>query len=248
MCRILIVASSLIFATGCATVYNPATQRQEFVFIDSRSEASLGKNLSQEIEKNYEVSKDARFNKILQDTGQRVARFSDRQDIEYHFAVLDNPEINAFALPGGYVYVFSGLMSAATQDELACVLGHEIGHIAARHGAKRMQALYGYQLVRSIAFGESRQDMARAMDAVANVIVLGYSRQDELEADRLGVRYARRAGYDPEAMIAFLRNLEKRQEERGYAASTIGVFLSSHPPVETRVNAIREEISRPEDN
>lgn len=228
--------------TGCATVYNPATRRNELILIDTQNEVALGRDLDNQIHKKLKVLKDPKKQERLENIAFRVAGFSDRQDLSYHFKIIDDKDFNAFAIPGGFIYVNSGLMEAATDDELACVLAHEIGHVAARHSVKKLQAAMGYQLLMSIALGVSgQQNIARATDIVFELTSLGYSRQDELLADKLAVRYSKRAGFDPNGMITFFRKLQKEAEKKG---GTLPIELfSSHPDIEERIKNAEKEIA-----
>ncbi len=221
----------LLFLPGCATFYNPATGQKEYLFVTTPAEVSIGKTLSAEISKEYDISDDpdltARVNKI----GDLLKKVSDRQDLAYHFYVINDDSLNAFTTPGGYVYVNSGLVKKATDDELACVIGHEIGHIAARHIAKKLQAKLGYDILMNIALRKAGlRDFQKAISVSYNLILLGYSREDELLADRLGAKYAYRADYDPYAMISFLKKLKKTEKD-----SMGFVFLRSHPYVDKRI-------------
>jgi len=239
----LIYIFIILFISGCATVYNPATQRQEFVLIDTGSEVSLGKSMSAEINRDNKISSGSLLNKRLETIGQKVAMASDRNELEYHFFVLENEDLNAFALPGGFIYVHKAVLDAASDDELACVLAHEIGHVAARHSAKRLETVLGYQIVMSLAFRKaSSLDLYRAINVVFNVVALGYSREDERLADRLAVKYSHKSGYNPEAMVSFFGKLKAQAENKGSGYNL--VFLSSHPPIEERINNVKNEIAK----
>lgn len=227
---------------GCATIYNPATQRSEFILIDTESEVSLGRAMSKQINSESKISNDSIWNERLNKVGQKVAASSDRKDLKYQFFVIEDDDLNAFALPGGFIYVHSAVLKEANDDELACVLAHEIGHVAARHSAKRLQVALGYQIVMSLAFSKSSAvDLYRAINVVFNVVSLGYSREDERLADRLAVKYAYKSNYKPEAMINFFNKLKAQSNDRGQGYNL--VFLSSHPPIDERINNIKKEIS-----
>ncbi|MFH0913191.1 MAG: M48 family metallopeptidase [Candidatus Omnitrophota bacterium] len=239
----IILAALLLLLNGCTTVYNPATQRREILFIDTPSEVALGRDMDKEVQNRFKVIDNPQKQNRLDNIGAKLASVSDRQDLAYHFKIIDDKEFNAFAIPGGFIYVNSGLMNAASDDELACVLAHEIGHIAARHSVKKLQADLGYQIVMNIALGISgQQTMARAMDIVFNLTSLGYSRQDETLADKLSVRYAKRSGYNPYGMITFFRKLQREAENKGQGQGLI--FLSSHPALEERIKNVETEINR----
>jgi predicted Zn-dependent protease len=155
--------------------------------------------------------------------------------------VVKDKELNAFAIPGGFVYLNSALVEAATDDELAGVIAHEIGHIAAKHSVKKLQTVLGYQILIGIITGASGQaSTSQALDVVFNLVNLGYSRKDELLADKLAVRYVRRANYNPNAIITFFRKLQKDAEAKGQNYQV--AFLSSHPAIEERIAYIEEQI------
>lgn len=231
----------MFFSAGCATIYNPATQKNETIFIDTEGEVALGRSMAGEVKQEFKIIGDSQDNYRLDSIGQKVAANSDRRDLDYHFSIIKDDELNAFALPGGFIYVNSAITKTATNDELACVLAHEIGHVAARHSVKRIQAVLGYQIIMSIAMGLSgATNVSRAVDVVFNVTTLGYSRADENLADRLAVKYAKHAGFNPNGMLSFFEKLKKEAEKRGPRFNL--AFLSSHPPIEERIKNIKNEI------
>jgi len=242
------ISNYIIFVTlafllsGCVTIYNPATQKRETLLIDTQSEVALGRDMDRQIQKKMKILQDPKRQNRLDSISTKVSGFSDRKDLTYHFKIIDDKEFNAFAIPGGFIYVNAGLMDATTDDELACVLGHEIGHVAARHSVKKLQANLGYQIVMSIALGLSgQQTMGQAMDIVFNLASLGYSRKDETLADKLAVKYARGAGFDPHGMITFFRKLEEEAKKKG--GNLRIEFLSSHPNLQERIKNVEKEIS-----
>ena len=242
--RIVRVAPGIVFLliAGCATVYNPATKKKEVILIDEKSQIAIGEGMAKRLEKKYPLDEDVKTSQYVDRIGQRVAQTGDRPNLEYHFKVLDIKQVNAFALPGGFVYVTKGLLDRANEDELAAVLGHEIGHIAARHGTKKLQSQLGYNLLSALIFRESRyKDMERSLDTAANLISLGYSRDDELLADRLGTLYSYRAGYNLRGMLSFLEKLKKMEKQQ---PSLLTVLLSTHPPTSERIKAVEEEVNK----
>lgn len=240
--EIVFIVSLLLFLNGCATIYNPATGRQESYFISAQQEASIGRNAALEVARKYRLSLEPVYMNRVIKLGRRAAEASDRKDVPYRFGVVVDDEINAFSLPGGYVYVNTGVLSRATDDELAGVLAHEIGHIAARHHVKRIQLEIGYNIVASLAFSRMRgDDMKRAINATFNLIELGYSREDELFADTLAIRYLGRAGFDPNAMVTFLEKLANAQG----TSPQILVYLRSHPYPKERIEHAKAEIASP---
>jgi predicted Zn-dependent protease len=186
----------------------------------------------------------------LNEIGRQLASVSDRTDLIYYFQIIDDPEYNAFALPGGYVYVFRGLYEHMSEAQLTAVLAHEIAHITAKHGVKRLQSALGYQLLVGLALvglGDKDPQVAEQLSGVSGTIYdlvsRGYSRQDELQADQLAVRYLRRAGVDPQALV---RALEFLMNEKGPGGRTFEI-LSTHPRMEERIKKVKEEIGRVED-
>jgi predicted Zn-dependent protease len=232
---ILIVPALALFLTGCATVYNPATGAKEYIMIGTEQEVSIGNQVAAEIETKYKLSQDAAQIERVNTIGRRIAAVSDRQDLRYYFKVLENKEINALSTPGGYVYVNSGLIEKADDDELAAVLGHEVGHVAARHAVQAMQSNMGASLLASLVFSQVKttEQVRQAAAVGLNLIMLGYSRGDEFEADKLGVRYAYYAGFDPNGEVTFLEKLQ--QQEKGNSADKAPVYLSSHPLYSDRI-------------
>jgi len=241
MFRKIIFILAVFLLSGCTTIYNSATGRRETLFIDTQTEVNLGKDISKQINSEMKLLKDEKMHERLDAIGKKISEVSDRQDITYNFYIIDEKESNAFAIPGGSVYVNSGLITKANDDELAAVIGHEVGHIAARHSVKRLQSVLGYQLITAIALGVSGQDQAlQAVDVVFNVVILGYSRKDEYLADKLAVKYTKAAGFNPQGVITFFQKL--KQESKNTTLNL--VFLSSHPPIDERIKQAEKEISQ----
>ena len=235
----LIVSSSI---TGCAT-YNAATGRREFIFISTDAEVSMGNSFNAQIRQRYPCSANKAKVDRLQRIGARLAQVSDRQDFEYHFTLVEKDEMNAFTVPGGYIYFFEGLYDKlSTDDEIASVLAHEIGHCAARHTVKKFQAALGYDFVARILLSRITSDTARQLASlgggfVANVAMSAYGRQDEYEADHLGIKYMRLAGYDLNAMIRTFQIL--KANSKGSEPPSI---LRTHPHLDDRIKAVEKEI------
>lgn len=225
-----------IVLAGCATIYNPATGQKEFIFITTPTEVSIGKILATKISRDFKISKDAEKIDRVAMIGKKIAEASDRKDLVYRFNVIEDKNLNAFTVPGGYIYINSGVLEKANDDELACVIGHEVGHVAARHIAKKLQAQIGYDILMNIAARKSGlTELRRAASVSYNLISLGYSREDELLGDRLGVKYAYKAGYDPYAMISFLKKMQDSgNKEMGF------VFLRSHPYASQRIKMLEK--------
>jgi len=236
-CVVLFLTVSFL-VSGCATIYNPATGQKEFIFITTPAEVSIGNTLAEKISRQFKISKDSQKIDRVVMVGKKIADVSDRKDIEYRFNVIEDEDLNAFTTPGGYIYINSGIIEKSTDNELACVIGHEIGHVAARHIAKKIQAQIGYDILMNIAASRSGlNDIQRAASISYDLVMLGYSREDELLADKLGAKYAYKAGYDPNAMITFLEKLKDTKKE-GIGFS----FLRSHPYTSERIKALEKEI------
>ncbi len=231
----------LLLLTGCATSFNPATQQQETLLISSEQEIRLGEALSKQVEKEYKPLHDPELLARLDRVGERLVAGADRRDLLYHFNIVEEKEPNAFALPGGPIYVTSGLLKMVqSDDELAAVLGHEIGHVTARHAVKRLQAALGLQLLEALAVGTRTADgtTREGMDLAFVSILTAYSQQDELQADRLGVRYLKRAGYQPLAAIDFLTRLRDYTYKQPIHQFS---YFRTHPYFADRIRAVRAE-------
>lgn len=236
--RIILVVSIFFILSGCATIYNPATGQKEFIYVTTPAEVSIGKVIALKISKQYKISKEPKKIDRLKKIGKNIAAVSDRKDLKYTFFVIEDDSLNAFTTPGGYIYIHSGVLDKANDDELACVIGHEVGHVAARHIAKKLQAQIGYNILMTIATREANIGVLQKAASVGyDLMMLGYSRGDEIASDKLGVKYAYKAKYDPYAMIKFLKRLEDAKEgEMGL------VFLRSHPYASQRIKVLEKEI------
>lgn len=238
---------STVFLVGCATIFNPATGKRESFFINTATEIAIGKNVAKEVLKKYKVLDDAETQKYVRGIGQKVASISDRQDLQYSFTVLDSEELNAFALPGAGVYINKGLTDILNEDEIAACLGHEVGHIAARHSVKRIQGQIGYQLLMAVAvYQVSKKDkklaknVVKGSSAIFELILLGYSRGDELLADKLAIKYVHKAGYSPWGMVSSLKKLKEHSKEKKSWRPL--VVFRSHPYLEDRIRVAEAEV------
>src|SRR5688500_18864144 len=246
---LLFLAATLTIA-GCYT--NPVTGRKSLVLLSQGEELTLGAQSFQEIRQKEKVSTDSAMNARVARIGERIAQAvgNELPDAKWEFVVFDSKELNAFALPGGKVGVYTGLLQLAENDaELATVMGHEIGHVIARHGAERMSeamVISGAGALGSAAVAAKTDDPKYkqvfdvAYGGLATVgRILPHSRSNESEADRMGAIYAARAGYDPRAGITFW---EKRRSQKqkadakgGGAAGALGALMSTHPTDEKRI-------------
>jgi predicted Zn-dependent protease len=201
---LLVGALLFLGLSGCAT--NPVTGDQNFVMLSEDSELQIGRANHPKIIAEYGRYEDEALQAYVQSVGDKLAAVSHRDDLVYRFTVLDSPVINAFALPGGYIYITRGLMAYLNSEaELAAVLGHEIGHVTARHGVRQQSAAQaanlGYTLG-AILFPELRgAGSQNVFNILGGALLSGYGREHELESDRLGAEYLAKSGYTPKAMI-----------------------------------------------
>jgi beta-barrel assembly-enhancing protease len=245
-CRFAGLLLLLAVCSGCATTYNPATKRNEAIFINTHAEIAIGNDAASQIAQKYKISDDRKAIERLENIGQRVAAVCDRKDLEYKFYLIEDKTLNAFTIPGGHIYIFRGLYDKLDDDELAAVMAHEIGHVAARHIVKKMQASLGYQLLSTvalIAYTKGQDDkksrnagyVAYAGATAFNLVQLGYSRQDEYEADSLAVKYTKAAGFDPDSMKKALEVLKAEEKKSGIPVPYI---LRSHPYIDQRIQRL----------
>ncbi|MBI3886824.1 MAG: M48 family metallopeptidase [Opitutae bacterium] len=237
------LAAVLLGLTGCYT--NPETGRQSVILISPAQESEMGAAAFAELRTKEKVSHDPEANARVQRVGARIAEAVGDQlpSAKWEFVVFDAPKtINAFALPGGKVGVYTGLLNLAkSDDELAIVMGHEIGHVTARHGAERMTEAMGIGLgafVVDLATQNKTNNTRNAWLVGYGVLGLGgalkFSREHESEADHIGIRYAAKAGYNPMAAITFWQKMDK--ESKG---GKLPEFLSTHPANDTRIEQLR---------
>ncbi len=245
---------------GCGTqVVNPVSGQTERSVMSEQDEIALGKKSHQQILQEYGVYADPKLQAYVNDIGQRLAKQSHRANLVWTFTVLDSPEINAFALPGGYVYITRGIMAYLDSEaELAGVVGHEIGHVTARHGAQRAtrQQNAGLGVLAATVLGAVLEaggvggatDLAsQASQTAAAGYVASYSREQELQADQLGAEYLVRNQYNPQNMIDVIVVLKNQEQfaadaakAEGKAAPSGGSWLASHPSNDKRLADIRQ--------
>jgi predicted Zn-dependent protease len=232
-------------------VYNPVTDEVQHVDITVEQEIALGLQAAPEMAAQFGgLSNDQQAQQLVEQVGQQIVAQTDAGDTEYQFDfhLLADPEtINAFALPGGQVFITEALMSRLeTEGQLAGVLGHEIGHVVARHGAEHIakanltQGLTGAVVIASYDPNDpSSQRTAQVAALIGQLVNLKYGRDDEIESDRLGVRFTSNAGYDPNAMIRVMEILASANE--GQAPPE---FFSTHPNPDRRIERIQEAIAQ----
>jgi predicted Zn-dependent protease len=238
----LALALAAWLSGGCSV--NPATGHREFTLVSADQELAIGREGYAATLAEYGQYDDARLGAYVDSVGQRVARASDLPRLEWHFTVLDDPVVNAFAMPGGYIYITRGILAHLNSEaQLAGVLGHEIGHVTARHGARQMtqQQLAGLGLVVAGSFSETFRRYSATAQQALGLLMLKYSRDDESQADALGIRYATAAGYDPREIPATYATLKRISERAG---SGLPFYLSTHPDPgdrEARTSALAQQ-------
>ena len=240
--------SSVILLGSCAE--NPVSGQQNFVLMSEQDEIEMGRTAHPTILKQYRRLEDPALQAYVQATGERLAQKSHRSHLIYRFTVLDSTEVNAFALPGGYIYITRGLLAYLNSEaELAAVLGHELGHVTARHSVRQISAAQATGIglaIGSILVPELRNQAAQDLfNVLGNAWISGYGREHELESDRLGAEYLANSGYDPQAMIkviAVLKNQEifekQLAREEGRAARVYHGVFASHPDNDTRLQEV----------
>lgn len=229
------VLAALLVAAACAV--NPVTGRKEIMLISESAEVEMGKSTDQSIRAQFGLYDDPELTAYVDRVARRMAPFLHRPKLVYHFAVLDTPVENAFAAPGGYVYVTRGLLAMMNSEaELATVLGHELGHVNARHSARQMssQLLLLGGVVLGSALSEDVAKVAPYMLVGLQVLFLKFSRGDEYQADSLGILYSRQARYSAAQMIPFFASIQKLEERAG-GGLRLPNFLSTHPLTARRI-------------
>ncbi len=243
---LLLTASMLFAAPGCSR--NPVTGKRELSLIPPEQEIAMGREAAPQFEEEFGgLVPDATLQSYVGQVGQQMAAISDRPEIPYEFGLLRSDVPNAFALPGGKIYITAGLFNAMNNErQLAGVLGHEVGHVAAKHSVQQIQQQIGMSALLEVAaavIGGSAGEKAKAAGTIAaNVAMLRYSRKDEYQADQLGIDYTARAGVNPYGVVELLQVLyELHEEEPGEFSE----MFQTHPLTSKRIEEATEYI---EDN
>jgi predicted Zn-dependent protease len=249
--------SALLCALSLANcALNPVSGNPNFVTMSESQEVSVGRSEDKKVREQYGSYNDPALQEYVSGIGQRLARSSHRPGLQYQFTVVDSPEINAFALPGGYIYITRGILAYLNSEaELAAVLGHEIGHVTARHSVQQMSAATAANVGASVLQILVPQVRNSAGDLLINTlggaVLSGYGREHELEADRLGAEYLARTGYDPQAMIkvvGVLKNQELFDNEvakaEGREPRRYHGLFATHPDNDTRLQEVVREAAK----
>lgn len=233
--------SFLFLVLSCATT-GPGGKRS-LILIPTSTEIEIGREVSSEVESTEKLHENQRVQNFVNNVGQKIAEVCDRKDIKYTFEVIDSEQVNAFACPGGFIYIYSGLIKIMDNEaQLAVVLAHEVGHVVARHSVKRLQTVYGYSILMDVLLGDKMSEVALQMINAATFLILqGYGRDNEFEADNYGILYAYKASYNPKAMIQIFNKLK---EVEGNPPSVFEQLLASHPPTQDRIDKTNKQIEK----
>ena len=238
-----------LVVSGCSV--NPVTGKQDFVMISENQEIAMGKRYHSQVLQQIPVYQDAELQAYVQRIGDSLSKKSHRPNLFYRFTVLDSPDINAFALPGGYIYINRGLMAyLSSEEELAAVLGHEIGHVTARHSVRQ----YSQSQILGILSAAIEMNQGRSAGNLANLasgaLLSGYGREMELEADDLGAQYIFQEGYSPQGMFDVLSVLKDQEiyskalaKKRGQEPRSYHGVFASHPSNDKRLQEILKEVT-----
>jgi predicted Zn-dependent protease len=239
--RITLIVATFLTLT-CATT-GPGGKKS-FIIIPSGQEVSIGQGMAEELAQTEKTLPDTVWQNYLNEVGQSIVKICDRRDIEYHFTVIESDQINAFALPGGFIYFYTGLLREMDNEaEMAMVLSHEISHVVARHGVKRLQAAMGVSAAYELVFGG--EDAGKALNLAINLgmmlIFSEYSRENEREADYFGMHYLVKAGYDPYKGLGMFDKLAALGG--GGEPNVFEKLSSSHPSTQERIQNTRQQIA-----
>ncbi|MBF0387593.1 MAG: septum formation protein Maf [Candidatus Omnitrophica bacterium] len=243
----LVMMVSLYGCSGLSTNFNTATGQQETTLYSTEREQELGASVAGGMEKELKVLDDPLMNERVDRITQKIAQACDRKELVYISKVVeekkpeDQPMVNAFALPGGYVYVFKGLLDyIKDDDQLAAVIAHEVAHVTARHSIKRLQASYG-SFVAILAALQVNGALAGGISMATTSMFFDYSQQDEMQADALGVKYMKAAGYKPEGMVRMLEALQAYDRKQPVRPKSYG---RTHPFVHQRLAAVGQLVGQ----
>lgn len=244
----MLAAVAVILAlTGLlvACAVNPATGKRQFVLISEGQEIAMGREYDKQVSAEMGLYGDAELQAYVDGLGQKLAAGSERPELDWKFSVVDDPMVNAFALPGGYIYITRGILAHFNSEaELAAVLGHEIGHVTGRHSVSQMSKSQLLQLglgVGAVMAPERWSGLTEVAAAGLGVLFLKYGRDDEREADDLGLRYMLSTGYDPRRMTHVFEMLGRVSAAQG--GGRVPGWQSTHPAPENRRERIAGQIS-----
>ncbi len=236
----------VILLTGilisCATT-GPGGKKS-LIIIPTSQEVAIGAGMAQQVEQTEKALADPQWQSYLNEIGQKIVAVSDRKDIEYHFTVIESDQVNAFAAPGGYIYFYTGLLREMDNEaEMAAVVAHEISHVVARHGIKRLQTSLGIAAAYELAFGEEGAGdvLNAAIGLGMNLAFADYSRDNEREADAFGIIYMTEAGYNPRGALGMFDKLAALSGGDG-GSNVFENLARSHPQTQERIANAEQQI------
>ena len=238
--RSILLACAVLPVSACAV--NPATGQRQFILVSEAEEIAMGRDADGQITESFGLYESVALQATVTNIGNDLASRSERPELPWSFKLLDDPMVNAFALPGGFIFITRGIMAALNSEaELAGVIGHEIGHVTARHSASQMSRQQLQQI--GLGVGTILSDDVASVAAVLSVglglLNMSYSRGDESQSDELGVRYMSRAGYDPNALVGVFQTLGLAMGGEGRVPG----WASTHPDPVNREEDIRAIIA-----
>jgi predicted Zn-dependent protease len=234
----------VVLVAACAT--NPVTGEREFTLMSESQEIAMGRESDAQVRAEMGVYEDPELTKYVSDIGLRLAKLSERPNLPWQFTVVDQPAINAFALPGGFIYITRGILPFLEDEaELAGVLGHEIGHVTARHSVRQYtRTIGGVAALGALGvFVPAARPFGQISEQALGLLFLKYGRNDELQADQLGARYEATGGWDPAGVPGMLSTLGLLDEASGDRKG-IPNWLSTHPEPLARVAEIKPVVSK----
>ncbi len=229
--RCLLLVHLCLLLAACAAMGTSGIN-----LISVEEEWELGEQFEAELAEELDPYEDP----MISEMGQRIVAETRKSELPWRFYVVEDESINAFNVPGGLVYVHSGLIEVASDAEIAAVIGHEIGHGVARHGTQRMTQQYGLAIIAGAVLGEDPGVVGEIVgQIVAGGAISQFSQAQEFEADELGVRYMHAAGYDPNGMIALLERFQELQETD---PGRMEQFFATHPATDERLERVRDQV------
>jgi len=234
----------LLFLAHCST--NPATGKKQLALVGEQQEIAMGREAAQQAAQSIGLYQDDELQSYVSRIGKKLAADSERPNLPWSFQVVDDPSVNAFALPGGFIFVTRGLMThLSSEAELVSVLGHEIGHVTGRHSVEQMSKAQIAQigLIAGMILKPELANYGDLAQTGLGLLFLKYGRDDEREADDLGLRYLVDEGYDPREMPLVFETL-RRVSEREAQGGRVPGWLSTHPTPEDRIQRIESEVAK----
>ncbi len=243
---ILLAIIAVFLLDSCAV--NPVTGKKEIMLMSEQKELALGKQSDPGVVAYFGSYEDPKMQEFINKKGKQMVAISHRSHLDFKFRVLDSPVVNAFAVPGGYVYFTRGIMAHFNNEaEFAGVLGHEIGHVTARHGARQQtgQILGQVGFIGGMVLSEGVRQNAQAIQESIGMMFLSFSRAHESESDKLGVEYSTKINYDAKHMANFFNTLKRMQVNSG---STVPTFMSTHPDPADRFRKVNQMAAKWQQN